>query len=90
MLAQERLGTAGLDFEEALERQIRQRTWDRVHQLRVERQGDRVIVRGCSSSYYVKQLALLAVQELCPSLPVLLDIEVAGSVDRPLVRYRAD
>jgi hypothetical protein len=89
MLAQERLQTAGLDLEEAVERQIRQRTWDRVQQLHVQRQGDRVVVSGCSPSYYVKQLALLAVQEVCPSLPVLLDIEVARGSDRPLIRYHA-
>jgi hypothetical protein len=89
MPVQERLGTGGLDLEEALERRIRQRTWDRVHQLHVECHGDQVVVRGYSPSYYVKQLALLAVQELCPSAPVLLDIEVAGNSDRPLLSYRA-
>jgi hypothetical protein len=90
MLVQERSGTAGLDFEEAVERQIRQRTWDRVHQLQVERQGDRIVVRGYSPSYYVKQLALLAVQELCEAMPVVLDIEVAGGSDRPLVTHSRD
>jgi len=90
MLVQERNGTAGLDFEEAVERQIRQRTWDRVHQLQVERQGDRIVVRGYSPSYYVKQLALLAVQELCEAMPVVLDIEVAGGSDRPLVAHSRD
>jgi hypothetical protein len=75
-----RQGLAGPELAEDLERRIVQRTWGRIHQLHVERQGDQVIVRGYSPSYYVKQLALLAVQEMGQAVPVQLDIQV-GQVD---------
>lgn len=47
-----------------LERWIAHRTGGRVHRLRVEKVGDRVIVRGHTGSYHVRQLALAAVLEL--------------------------
>jgi hypothetical protein len=68
---------AGPELSEDLERRILQRTWGRIHQLRVERQGDHVVVRGYCPSYYIKQLALLAVQETGESVPVRLEIEVS-------------
>ncbi len=67
---------AGPELAEDLERRIVQRTWGRIHRLQVERQGDQVIVRGYSPSYYVKQLALLAVQEMGQAVSVQLDIQV--------------
>ncbi len=45
-------------MEQSIEQQIVQRTWGRVHGLRVELKADRVVVHGCTPSYYVKQLAL--------------------------------
>jgi hypothetical protein len=63
---------------EVVEREITQRTWGRIHQLQVEQQADRVVVHGCSPSYYVKQLALAAAQDVCGSQPIELDIQVAG------------
>jgi hypothetical protein len=48
---------------QALERQIVQRTWGRLHQLAVEQIEGRLIVRGCAPSYYVKQLTIQAVLE---------------------------
>jgi hypothetical protein len=67
---------AGPDLEEAVERQIRERTWGRIQRLEVEQRGGRLVVHGHSPSYYVKQLALLAVRELDDSMPVELDIQV--------------
>jgi hypothetical protein len=65
----------GPDLQEALERQIAQRTWGRLHRLTVELKGERLLVRGYAPTYYVKQLALLAVQEVCETTPV--DVEIA-------------
>src|SRR5919201_754675 len=73
---------AGPDLEEAIERQILQRTWGRVRRLQVEAKGGRVVVHGCAPSYYVKQLAIHAVQELGDTPPVELDIEVRGTPAR--------
>jgi hypothetical protein len=74
---------AGPELEEDLERRIVQRTWGRIYRLQVERKGDQVIVRGHSPSYYVKQLALLAVQEMGHAVPVHLDIQVGEESARP-------
>src|SRR5437899_234470 len=74
---------AGPELEEDLERRIVERTWGRIHRLQVERKGDQVIVRGCSPSYYVKQLALLAVQEMGQAVPVHFDIQVGEWERRP-------
>jgi hypothetical protein len=73
----------GPELEEDLERRIVQRTWGRILRLRVERNGDQVIVRGHSPSYYVKQLALLAVQEMGQPLTVHLDIQVGDAETHP-------
>ncbi len=75
--------TAGPELEEAVERQIVRRTWGRVHQLHVESLAGHVVVHGCAPTYYVKQLALSAVQELCFSVPVDLDIQVGDSNSSP-------
>ncbi len=74
---------AGPELEEDLERRIVQRTWGRIHRLQVERKGNQVIVRGFSPSYYVKQLALLAVQEMGQAGTVQLDIQVGEGETRP-------
>ena len=74
---------AGPERDEDLERRIVQRTWGRIHQLQVERQGDQVIVRGYSPSYYIKQLALLAVQETTHPVSVQFDIQVGKAEPRP-------
>ena len=82
-ISESKFPTRGPELEEDLERRIIQRTWGRIHQLHVEWNGDRVIVRGYSPSYYVKQLALVAVQELGDTLPVELDILVGEGEHRP-------
>jgi hypothetical protein len=67
------------NLEQAIERQIDLRTWRRVHNLCVEAAGGRVVVHGCASSYYVKQLALLGVLDVLQSADpdtTELDIEV--------------
>jgi len=64
------------DLIGVLERQIAQRTWRRIHRLRVERVNGRLVVQGWTSSYYVKQLALLAVREVFEAASMPLDCEV--------------
>ena len=74
---------AGPELDEVLERRILQRTWGRIHQLQVERQGEQVTVRGYCPSYYIKQLALLAVQEMGDTNPVRFEIQVGTGAPRP-------
>jgi hypothetical protein len=78
---------AGPELEEDLERRILQRTWGRIHQLQVQRQGDQVIIRGYCPSYYIKQLALLAVQETGETIPVRFEIQVGEGAPRPSEGY---
>jgi hypothetical protein len=40
------------ELVQAIERQIVQRTWGRIHRLQVEAIGDRVVVHGYTQSYY--------------------------------------
>jgi hypothetical protein len=65
--------------EQAVRRCIAQRTWGRLRQLHIEVDARRVLVRGSSPTYYLTQLALAAVQEVFPTMPVELDIRVAKS-----------
>lgn len=69
--------TPAQPLEQAVRRRIVQRTWGRLRQLQVEVGSQRVVVRGSSPTYYLKQLALAAVQEALPATPVELDIRVA-------------
>jgi DNA-binding response OmpR family regulator len=69
--------------ERHLECLIMRRTGDRVHHLRVETVNGRVVVRGRSRSYYIKQLVLAAVMEACGATAcepeeVEVDIEVSN------------
>ncbi len=67
---------------QTVEREIRQRTWGRVSQLQVELADGRVIIRGCSSSYYAKQLAIQAAMEVIgedDSVQLEVDIEVGAA-----------
>lgn len=70
------------EVAEAIERQIVQRTWGRIHRLQVELIEDRVIVHGCTSTYYSKLLAVEGVLDVLgssDSARVDLDIQVAAS-----------
>ena len=71
------------DHKGRLECAIARRTGNRVRDLHVEACDGRVIVRGYTESYHVKQLALAAVMETieaskCQSLMVESAIEVCG------------
>jgi len=77
---------AGHDqLTQSIERQVARRTWGRVHRLAVEVSDDRVLVRGWTPSYYVKQLAIQGALEVlgdagAPRLQV--DIAVAPGAGR--------
>ena len=59
-----------------VEQWINQRTFGRIHRLNVETVGDRVVVHGCASSYYVRQLALAALLEMFSADRVEMDVAV--------------
>ena len=65
-----------------IERAIARRTWGRLRHLAIELTEDRVIVRGCAPSYYVKQLAIQACLEATESAtPPQLDIDIVVATD---------
>jgi len=79
------MSTKNEELERSIERQIVQRTWSRIHRLQVELVDARIVVHGCTSSYYVKQLALQGVLDVlgsADSVRVDLDIEVASIAPR--------
>jgi hypothetical protein len=53
-----------------VERHILDRTGRRVHGLHVEVRQQRVVLRGRTSSYYLKQLAQHCVWDLLPEVPL--------------------
>jgi hypothetical protein len=69
-------------LEQTIELRINQRTWGCLHQLRVEVRGDRVVLHGYTSRYYIKQLAIQAALEALASqnaFPIEVDILVGGN-----------
>jgi hypothetical protein len=67
-------------LELTVERKIREGTFGRVKDLRVELIDGRMVVRGRTRSYYDKSPALEAAREvgplICP-VPLLVDIQVS-------------
>ncbi len=59
-----------------LERHVHQRTGRRVQELCVEVCAEQVVLRGRTSSYYVKQLAQHGVWEVLPDARLANDIIV--------------
>ncbi len=59
-----------------LERHILDRTGRRVHALRVEVRDEQVVLRGRTSSYYIKQLAQHCVWDVLPDARLENDIIV--------------
>jgi len=70
------VGHDSLPSEADLRRSIESRTYRQVSNLCVKRSGTRVTLRGCSSTYYVKQLATHAVLDLVPHADVENEITV--------------
>ena len=65
----------GSTLDQVLNGRITQRTWGRLR-FRVRLGAGRVIIQGSSPTYYLKQLALAAAQEVLPTAPVDLEIRV--------------
>jgi hypothetical protein len=59
-----------------LERQIQVRTGRRIRDLAIELSPGRVVLRGHTTTYYLKQLAQVGVRELLPQVPLENDIIV--------------
>jgi hypothetical protein len=62
-----------------LERYIQVRTGRRIRDLAIEVQPERIVLRGHTSTYYVKQLAQHSVRDVFPYIDLENAIEVARS-----------
>jgi hypothetical protein len=81
MLTEERTDSRDAELEGTIERRIAERTWGRVHWLRVAVSGGRAVVSGYAPSYYIKQLAIQAALEalgMDGTLLPILDIQVGS------------
>jgi hypothetical protein len=60
-----------------LERQIRSRTGSRLRDLTIEMRPERIILRGRTTTYYVKQLAQHGVRDVFPQICLenVIDVE---------------
>src|SRR5262249_33045466 len=77
-------GVSTTDLPRRVERQIVRRTWGRVHRLTIEVRNGRVIVRGLTPSYYVKQLAIQGCLEaLGPADPAGLEVDIEVGCESP-------
>jgi hypothetical protein len=65
--------------QDELERRIQARTGRRIRDLTIELQPERIVLRGQTSTYYVKQLAQHSVRDVFPSI----DLENAIVVAHP-------
>ncbi len=62
-----------------LERQVRARTGRRVRNLSVELNSGGVVLRGRTTTYYLKQLAQQGVRDLLPQVKLENDIVVESN-----------
>jgi hypothetical protein len=66
-----------------VERRVRWRTGRRIRNLRIDVEPERVILRGQTSTYHVKQLAQHGVLEILPQIRLDNTIEVGNPWDDP-------
>jgi len=71
----------GAHLELELVRQVQTRTGRRIRDLAVELSPERVILRGCAATYYLKQLAQQGVREVLPHVRLENAIIVHGSTN---------
>ncbi len=64
------------DLSQVVERHVQQRAGGRVHRLEVEVDGDRVVVRGCTHSYYAKQLAIQGCLDALAAAALALEVNI--------------
>jgi hypothetical protein len=70
-----------LGLEEDVRQKILERTWGRIHALKVEADSDRIVISGHTPCYYVKQLAIHAALDVIgpdERRRVEMDLEVEG------------
>lgn len=68
--------TGAAELMRELERLVLVRTGRRVRDLAIELSPERIVLRGRTSSYYVKQLAQHGVREVLPHLNLENTIDV--------------
>jgi hypothetical protein len=79
-------GPPPAEREKTIKNLIVQRTGGRIQKLEAEVIGNRVVIRGCAPSYYLKQLAIQGVLDSLGSASetrIELNIEVVGSTRSP-------
>jgi len=70
-------GDVQSELERTVERKIHERTFGRVHNLRVESIDGQIVVHGSATSYYVKLLALEAGREVSALIgPMTVDVDI--------------
>lgn len=69
------------EFRDQVENHVSARTGRRIRDLTVELTPERVVIRGETLSYYVKQLAQHGVRELIPDLDLENSIVVRSYRD---------
>ena len=74
------------EFEQIIERRILERTWRRIHPLRVEVKAGCVVVTGRTPWYHARQLAIHAVLEALREAGVTAVVDVRITVSAPLNR----
>jgi hypothetical protein len=62
--------------QQDLEKQVSLRTGRRVRNLAIELEPERVVLRGLTNTYHVKQLAQHGIQEMLPNVRLENVIEV--------------
>ena len=73
------VATSMMKLQQDLEHHISLRTGRRVRNLAVELEPERVVLRGLTNTYHVKQLAQHGVRDLLPHVRLENVIVVVGS-----------
>lgn len=76
---------ASVELENAIERRITTRTGGQIQGLHVSVNDDGIVITGCASCYYHKQLALQGALDTigdASGTRIELDIEVVSSLSR--------
>ena len=77
------------DFDECLAQWITNRTAGRINELSVERRDGRIVIRGSARSYYVRQLAQAAVNEVLDVQDGFSPVCVEYNIDVAQVYWRS-
>jgi hypothetical protein len=75
--------TSSPQLRDELERHVRTRTGRRVRNLVIEMRPERVVLRGQTATYYVKQLAQHGVRDVLPQICLENSISVENAFGGP-------